>query len=244
MRLWSCVSNYYVKTFAGWLGDPLCGASAESSRTTPSSAVTTTTATADSRTSNALVDGFSHSPESAESKDEEGCVGGVGRAQLAKAKEVLEKKFHAVLITEWLDHEAQVNFFLDSTQFMLRMHCKKFIFVHWFVFCFLFAPISFANACVTCSSLVMLSLPTSAFGYYAILQIEWLGQLFCFPTRPRVTRKHRKLGEVPYPLLAPKAAPGGHSSEKPLKWRASDKDMQRLEELNALDLELFEWAKV
>jgi len=76
------------------------------------------------------------------------------------------------------------------------------------------------------------------------IQIDWLGQLFCFPTRPRVTRKHKKLGEVPFPSLAPKAAPGGHSSEKPAQWRASEEDMQRLAQMNALDLELFEWAKV
>jgi len=127
MRLWSCVSNYYVKTFAGWLGDPLCNpsppASSSSSSshwnsvegeqggstlpTAPSSIspVAAATAAAASRTSDALRDG----PHTMGGGGDEGCVGGVGRLQLARAKEVLEKEFHAVLITEWLNHEAQVQ---------------------------------------------------------------------------------------------------------------------------------------
>lgn len=38
----------------------------------------------------------------------DGCVGGVGRAQLEAAKETLDKIFDAVLITEWLSSRPQV----------------------------------------------------------------------------------------------------------------------------------------
>ena len=137
-RLWSCVSNYYVKSFAGWQGAPLCDGAAEA-----------------------------------------GCVGGVGPRQLAQAKALLAARFHAVLVTEWLDHPATV---------------------------------------------------------------EWLGRLFCFPTRPRALRKHKKLGLVPFPLLAKKAAPGGHSTHRPAGWAPAAPALARLEALNALDLELFTWA--
>jgi hypothetical protein len=33
----------------------------------------------------------------------------VGPAQLEAAKQLLEEKFHAVLLSEWLDHAAQVR---------------------------------------------------------------------------------------------------------------------------------------
>ena len=141
-RLWSCVSNYYVKTLAGWQGSPLC-------------------------------DPGGNTWEAAQ------CVGGVGPAQLEVAKNVLGRLFHVVLLSEWLDHPAQ---------------------------------------------------------------IEWLGRVFCFPTEPRRSRDHKKLGTIPFPNMARKSAPGGHSSERPLNWRPTLDEMSRLEKLNALDLDLFSWA--
>jgi hypothetical protein len=207
-RLWSCVSNYYVKTFGGWLGAPLCDSS-----------------------SGPASDGSSQ------------CVGGVGPQQLAVAKGVLEAHFHAVLITEWLDHVAQVcgaRLSQDAALFLSFLNARFLGGVD--------LPFSFARFVRICTCL-------SRFGFLAFHlqasraqtrapQVEWLGQLFCFPTRPRVTRTHKKFGAVPFPHLVRKAAPGGHSAEKPDGWRASGAEMARLEALNALDLELFEWAKV
>jgi hypothetical protein len=142
-RLWSCVSNFYVKMLAGWQGESLCN-------------TTTTT-------------------------NEEGCVEGVGPMQLAKAKKVLSSQFHVALIAEWLNTDAQ---------------------------------------------------------------IEWLGQVFCFPTVPRVTRLHKKFGKVPFPLMKRKAAPGGHSALRPNGWLPDPATLHELHRLNSLDLELFAWVEM
>ena len=101
----------------------------------------------------------------------------MGPAQLAAAKRLLEARFHAVLVTEWLDHPAQ---------------------------------------------------------------LEWPGDLFCYPTQPRVMRQHKKFGWVPFPNMAKKAAPV--AAQRPRDWRPGAADLARLESLNGLDQELFEWA--
>jgi hypothetical protein len=41
----------------------------------------------------------------------DGCVGGVGREQLERAKDVLAHNFDAVLITEWLSSRPQVHIY-------------------------------------------------------------------------------------------------------------------------------------
>ena len=74
-------------------------------------------------------------------------------------------------------------------------------------------------------------------------QIEWLGRVFCFPTRPLATRRHKKFGQIAWPNLRQKAAPGGHTKHRPAAWRADAGALRTLRAWNALDLELFRWAQ-
>ncbi len=150
-RLWSSVSNYYVKTLVGWKGESMC------------------------------IDGREEGEEEEEEREEEGarCVNGVGEEQLAAAKEVLRTRFDVTLVTEWLSSEAQM---------------------------------------------------------------EWLGRVFCFPTRPLARRRHRRFGNIAWPRLDRKAAPGGHAKMRPPDWLPSKSALARLEAWNRLDLELYRWA--
>ena len=74
-------------------------------------------------------------------------------------------------------------------------------------------------------------------------QMEWLGQVFCFPTRPLVKRKHKRFGLISWPNMNRKAAPGGHSNHRKSSWEPEAWILKRIEEWNALDIELYKWAR-
>jgi len=101
----------------------------------------------------------------------------VGPAQLAAAKRLLEARFHAVLVTEWLDHPAQ---------------------------------------------------------------LEWLGDLLLLPDAAADNAPTQEVRAGAFPNMAKKAAPV--AAQRPRDWRPGAADLARLESLNGLDQELFEWA--